>query len=143
MILVANKVDLVHQRKVTEEEGKALAADLGVRGQGSLRYISDSHDDEAGEFNVEFLELDLTLQAWMGGGNFFIKFFVECYFGAWHALALCTFFRDRRAKIQQFPLKCSTCRPICIWAIMQSCIGKFYCLLFLHYNRVNHTTLQR
>ncbi len=30
MILVANKVDLVQQRKVNEENGKALAADLGV-----------------------------------------------------------------------------------------------------------------
>lgn len=30
MILVANKVDLVHQRKVTEEEGKNVAAELGV-----------------------------------------------------------------------------------------------------------------
>ena len=37
MILVANKVDLVHQRKVTEEDGKALAAELGVRSQIDLR----------------------------------------------------------------------------------------------------------
>ena len=31
MILCANKVDLVHARKVTEEQGKELAAKLRVR----------------------------------------------------------------------------------------------------------------
>ena len=30
MILVANKVDLVHLRKVTEEQGRELAAQLKV-----------------------------------------------------------------------------------------------------------------
>jgi hypothetical protein len=30
MILVANKVDLVQQRKVTEEDGKSLATRLNV-----------------------------------------------------------------------------------------------------------------
>ena len=31
MILVANKVDLVHLRKVTEEQGRELAASVKVR----------------------------------------------------------------------------------------------------------------
>ena len=31
MILVANKVDLVGQRKVTEDQGKELAANVRVR----------------------------------------------------------------------------------------------------------------
>ena len=31
MILVANKVDLVHLRKVTEEQGRELSAQLKVR----------------------------------------------------------------------------------------------------------------
>ena len=31
MILVANKVDLVHLRKVAEEQGRDLAAQLKVR----------------------------------------------------------------------------------------------------------------
>lgn len=31
MLLVANKVDLVHMRKVSEEQGKDLASQLKVR----------------------------------------------------------------------------------------------------------------
>lgn len=31
MLLVANKIDLTRQRKVTEEQGRALAAHLRVR----------------------------------------------------------------------------------------------------------------
>ena len=39
MLLVANKVDLVHLRQVTEEEGKDMAAKLGIN------YIETSAKD--------------------------------------------------------------------------------------------------
>ncbi|XP_022079938.1 ras-related protein M-Ras-like [Acanthaster planci] len=52
MILVANKVDLVHQRKVTEEEGKALAAELG-----KTSYIETSAKDPPQNIDRAFHEV--------------------------------------------------------------------------------------
>ncbi|XP_033639195.1 ras-related protein M-Ras-like isoform X2 [Asterias rubens] len=51
MILVANKVDLVHQRKVTEEDGKALAAELGIS------YIETSAKDPPQNIDRAFHEV--------------------------------------------------------------------------------------
>ena len=39
MILVANKVDLVHLRKVTEDQGRELASQLQVGVSGFLRIM--------------------------------------------------------------------------------------------------------
>ncbi|XP_033639193.1 ras-related protein M-Ras-like isoform X1 [Asterias rubens] len=52
MILVANKVDLVHQRKVTEEDGKALAAELG-----KISYIETSAKDPPQNIDRAFHEV--------------------------------------------------------------------------------------
>ncbi|XP_054767863.1 ras-related protein M-Ras-like [Lytechinus pictus] len=52
MILVANKVDLVHQRKVTEEEGKNVAAELG-----HIPYIETSAKDPPKNIDAAFHEV--------------------------------------------------------------------------------------
>ncbi|XP_071500822.1 ras-related protein M-Ras-like [Diadema setosum] len=52
MILVANKVDLVHQRKVTEEEGKTLAGELG-----HIPYIETSAKDPPKNIDAAFHEV--------------------------------------------------------------------------------------
>ncbi|XP_072029687.1 ras-related protein M-Ras-like isoform X2 [Amphiura filiformis] len=52
MILVANKVDLVQQRKVNEENGKALAADLG-----QIPYIETSAKDPPQNIDAAFHEV--------------------------------------------------------------------------------------
>lgn len=52
MILVANKVDLVHQRKVSEEDGKALAAELG-----KTSYIETSAKDPPQNIDRAFHEV--------------------------------------------------------------------------------------
>ncbi|XP_030831750.1 ras-related protein M-Ras [Strongylocentrotus purpuratus] len=52
MILVANKVDLVHQRKVTEEEGKNVAAELGP-----IPYIETSAKDPPKNIDAAFHEV--------------------------------------------------------------------------------------
>lgn len=54
MILVANKVDLVHQRKVTEEEGKNLAGELGPTG---IPYIETSAKDPPKNIDAAFHEV--------------------------------------------------------------------------------------
>ncbi|KAL5006344.1 hypothetical protein ScPMuIL_015150 [Solemya velum] len=51
MILVANKVDLVHQRKVTEEQGKELASQLRIP------YIETSAKDPPLNVDLAFHEV--------------------------------------------------------------------------------------
>ncbi|CAG0915618.1 unnamed protein product [Notodromas monacha] len=51
MLLVANKVDLVHSRKVTEEEGRKVAQDLGIT------YLETSAKDPPQNVDLAFQEI--------------------------------------------------------------------------------------
>ncbi|KAJ1528028.1 hypothetical protein ONE63_007949 [Megalurothrips usitatus] len=56
MLLVANKVDLVHQRKVTEESGRDLAMRLGIP------YIETSAKDPPLNIDAAFHEVVRTIR---------------------------------------------------------------------------------
>jgi GTPase SAR1 family protein len=45
MLLVANKIDLIHQRKVTMEEGRELAESLKVPRNGAPCLLNTSYQD--------------------------------------------------------------------------------------------------
>lgn len=53
MLLVANKVDLVHLRKVTEEQGKELANKLKVRKE----FVSQLKQGNIGMFDITFFQI--------------------------------------------------------------------------------------
>lgn len=55
MLLVANKVDLVHLRKVTEEQGRELAHKLGIP------YIETSAKDPPLNIDATFHEVSTTI----------------------------------------------------------------------------------
>jgi Ras-related protein M-Ras len=52
MLLVANKVDLVHARKVSEEEGRKCAQDLGIT------YLETSAKDPPQNVDLAFQEVN-------------------------------------------------------------------------------------
>jgi Ras-related protein M-Ras len=54
MLLVANKVDLVHLRKVTEEQGRELAHRLGIP------YIETSAKDPPLNVDAAFREVSFN-----------------------------------------------------------------------------------
>lgn len=56
MLLVANKVDLVHLRKVTEEQGRELAHKLGIP------YIETSAKDPPLNIDATFHEVSFLLR---------------------------------------------------------------------------------
>lgn len=56
MLLVANKVDLVHLRKVTEDQGRELAHKLGIQ------YIETSAKDPPLNIDATFHEVRLILK---------------------------------------------------------------------------------
>lgn len=55
MLLVANKVDLVHLRKVTEEQGRELAHKLGIP------YIETSAKDPPLNIDATFHEVNIVV----------------------------------------------------------------------------------
>lgn len=59
MLLVANKVDLVHLRKVTEEQGRELAHRLGIP------YIETSAKDPPLNVDAAFHEVIIIIIEWM------------------------------------------------------------------------------
>ena len=61
MLLVANKVDLVHLRKVTEEQGRDLAAKLAIP------YIETSAKDPPLNVDAAFHEVGICGSRWMLG----------------------------------------------------------------------------
>ena len=63
MILVANKIDLVHLRKVSEEEGRELAAEL------KIPYIETSAKVPPKNVDVAFHELVRVIRQQMQNQN--------------------------------------------------------------------------
>lgn len=67
MLLVANKVDLVHLRKVTEEQGRELAHKLGIP------YIETSAKDPPLNIDATFHEVFILLKLNLGLFKIFQK----------------------------------------------------------------------
>lgn len=71
MLLVANKVDLVHLRKVTEESGRELAHRLGIP------YIETSAKDPPLNVDAAFHEVHITTSVLASEQTF-------KYFSSWY-----------------------------------------------------------
>lgn len=70
MLLVANKVDLVHLRKVTEEQGRELAHKLGIP------YIETSAKDPPLNIDATFHEVNCNIPFLFS--MFLVLFLVGC-----------------------------------------------------------------
>ncbi|XP_018620454.1 ras-related protein M-Ras isoform X3 [Scleropages formosus] len=67
MILVANKVDLVHLRKVTSEQGREMAA------KHSITYIETSAKDPPLNVDKAFHELVRVISRWCSAYSFYLS----------------------------------------------------------------------
>lgn len=70
MLLVANKVDLVHLRKVTEEQGRDLAHRLGIP------YIETSAKDPPLNIDATFHEVQHSLISYFYGFSHLLKILI-------------------------------------------------------------------